>query len=84
MIFYAFLTGSTEEELANVKLESGFEKYRMLNSGTVSDKNRAFFEMIWSLFREYFDEIEYDTISRLLSAILKLGNMRNSIKESKV
>ena len=84
MIFYAFLTGSTEEELANVKLESGFEKYRMLNSGTVSDKNRAFFAMIWSLFREYFDEIEYDTISRLLSAILKLGNMRNSIKESKL
>lgn len=80
---FAFHGAWTQAEKTEFKIESDFRHYSMLTgSGKFETDLPSFGEGV-KLIRELLGPSKFNKLSRLVAAILKVGNMRNSIKESK-
>lgn len=81
---YAFIAGQSDKELAPLKLESNFKKYNLLNfNGSVVLADVETFKSIFNALKDTLNADQFEKASKIVASILKLGNMRNSIQESK-
>jgi hypothetical protein len=80
---YAILGSLTEAERASLKLDPSPQKYTLLTTkGKAQADSPAFAKAVQGL-RGILGPNQFDRVSRMVAAMLKLGNMRNSIQESK-
>lgn len=80
---YAFHGAWTAAERAEFRVEADFKLYSALAGPGTYDPQLPLFTQTMSQLREFLGPAKFNKLSRLVAAILKVGNMRNSIKESK-
>lgn len=70
-------------ELAPYKMEANLDKYTILSGVGRCEGEKLLFGEILKTLRNILTAEQFDKMGRMTAAILKLGNMRNSMNESK-
>lgn len=80
---YAVVQGSSKEEMSQLMLGNEVHDHLMLSCSGLTAKDKESFGQVWRDVKEELTKEECQVVSAVVAVILKLGNMRRSLKESK-